>query len=253
MESAQYEESNIETTEDNNVETEQEETTLAEQLDEASNVDEVDSTVEQPEERPVKVSNKELNFQKLRDEKAKAEKERDELLAYLRKNQPQDPQHKQYQEDVEEEEVALAADDLVEGRHYTSVNKKIKKLNEQLVETRIRAQYPDFEQVVNPDNLQTLKELYPELSNTIGSSKNLHNQAVSAYTLIKKLGIHVEDTHEKEREIVRRNAAKPKPVSTVSPQQGNSPLSHANAFANGLTPELKAQLYAEMQAARKNY
>ena len=38
----------------------------------------------------------------------------------------------------------------------------------------------------------------------------------------------------------------------MSPQQGDSPLSRANAFANGLTPELRVQLIKEMEEARKN-
>ena len=40
---------------------------------------------------------------------------------------------------------------------------------------------------------------------------------------------------------------------SINPTQGESALAKANAFANGLTPELKDQLYREMQAARRNY
>lgn len=36
----------------------------------------------------------------------------------------------------------------------------------------------------------------------------------------------------------------------LSPQQGDSPLSKANAFANGLTEDLKKQLQKEMFEAR---
>ena len=47
------------------------------------------------------------------------------------------------------------------------------------------------------------------------------------------------------------NAQKPRPLTSISPQQGDSPLSKANAFANGLTPELQAQLLKEMKQSMK--
>jgi hypothetical protein len=55
-----------------------------------------------------------------------------------------------------------------------------------------------------------------------------------------------------DRAAAQKNASKPKPLASVSPQQGDSPLSRANAFANGLTPELQKQLRQEMEEARKN-
>ena len=60
------------------------------------------------------------------------------------------------------------------------------------------------------------------------------------------------DNYKTDRELAQKNASKPKPLASVSPQQGDSPLSRANAFANGLTNELKAQLRKEMEEARKN-
>jgi hypothetical protein len=41
-------------------------------------------------------------------------------------------------------------------------------------------------------------------------------------------------------------------MASISPQQGDSPLTKANAFANGeLTPELKAQLWKETNQYRR--
>jgi hypothetical protein len=68
---------------------------------------------------------------------------------------------------------------------------------------------------------------------------------------IKKLGIYTEDTYQADRERAQNNANKPRPLASVSPQQGESALSHANPFAGGLTPELKTSLLKEMEAARK--
>jgi hypothetical protein len=52
--------------------------------------------------------------------------------------------------------------------------------------------------------------------------------------------------------IAHKNASKPKPLASVSPQQADSPLSKANAFANmPLSKEVKNQLHKEMIAAMK--
>ena len=58
---------------------------------------------------------------------------------------------------------------------------------------------------------------------------------------------------EADKRKAQENSAKPRPMASVSPQQGESPLSHANAFANGLTPELQKQLWKEMQDAKKGF
>ena len=217
------------------------------------------------EETPSKKESEEKNFVRLREAKEKAEKERDELLSYLRKqqaeqNKPQNP----IEEEEDDDDFNIAPDDLAEGKHLSKVAKKIKKLQKELkeykqqssqitTETRIKTQYPDFEKVVTHSNIEALREAYPELADSVNSTPDLYNKAVAAYTLIKKLGIHIEDTFEADRKIAQKNASKPRPLTSVAPQQGDSPLSRANAFANGLTPELRAQLHKEMESARKGY
>lgn len=206
-------------------------------------------------------SSAQVNFKKLREAKDKAERERDELIRYFKETQQSKETAKEPEED---EEIHLGPDDLAEGKHLTKVAKKIKKLEEQLksyqqkstavsIETQLKNQYPDFDKVVTSDNLKSLKESYPEIASTISSTTDLYSKAVSAYTLLKKLNIHVEDTYQNERDIVHKNISKPRPLTSVSPQQGDSPLSKANAFANGLTDELKSQLYKEIVESRKGY
>jgi len=204
---------------------------------------------------------KERNLRILRERAERIERERDAAIQRLSeieaRNKPADSPEEDYS-------INLGADDLAEGKHLTKMSSKIKKLEEQIksyqqqsttmtTEARLKAEYPDFDKVVSKDNIEVLKETYPELAMTLQSSPDLYAKAKSAYTLIRKLGIHVDDNFEREREIVQKNANKPKPVASVSPQQGESPLSRANAFANGLTTELKEQLYKEMMESRKGY
>ena len=212
---------------------------------------ELSKTLETPKEQVEEEKPQAKNFRTLRQEKEKIERERDEMMRQL--------QAIKQKEQSADDEVQLAPDDLVEWKH---VEKKIKKLEDKIqtyqqesvlssTETKLKQQYPDFDSVVSKDNIDALRIAYPEISQTLNDSPDLYNKAISAYTLIKKLGIYKKDTFQGERERVQANSIKPKPLASVSPQKSDSPLSHANAFANGLTEDLKKQLYKEMTEIRK--
>ena len=67
------------------------------------------------------------------------------------------------------------------------------------------------------------------------------------------MGIAPGTTSNPDREQAQRNMAKPRPLASVAASQGNdSPLQRANAFANGLTEELRSQLHREMVESMRN-
>lgn len=205
---------------------------------------------QQPE--TTKESSEERNFRNLREKSERVQRERDEALVRLK--QYEDAQKiAQQREQSELDSLNLGPNDLAEGKHLSKVEGKIRVLEQQLQEARIRAKYPDIDQVVNTHTLALLKEEHPELAQTVGASKDFYSQAVTAYTMIKKLGIsHDASPYEADRALIQKNAAKPRPLASVSPQQGDSPLSKANAFANGLTEDLRKQLHKEMIDAIKS-
>lgn len=188
--------------------------------------------------------NEERNFRALREKADRIQRERDEALVRLK--------HYEASQNVESEALNLGPDDLAEGKHLNKVENKIRALEQQLMESKLRAQYPDIDSVVNDDTIAILKSKHPELAQTIGANKNLYSQAVTAYTMIKQLGISQDATYDADKNLAQRNASKPKPLASVAPQQGDTPLSRANAFANGLTDELKKQLHREMIEAMRN-
>lgn len=219
---------------------------------------------EMPQEQPVQEVQQpykpapQESWKMLREKAERAERRADELERMIL-----DAQSKQ-SEPEEDLNVSVDDDSLVEGKHLSKVNKKIQNLERQLkqyeqqsslssTEIKLKTQYPDFDSVVSADNLNNLRSMYPEIAHTINSSNDLYSKAVAAYTMIKKLGISPqEDIFKHEKELAQRNAAKPKSLASISPQQGDSPLSKANAFANGtLTDELKAQMWKEMNQYRK--
>lgn len=230
---------------------------------------EAQEEVQQEEVEEVKLevkvdSKKEQDLRVLR-EKAKradlAERERDE---YARRLREYEQQVKQTQKPVEEEpETEYGPDDLVEAKYLKRYDKKIRELEDKVksteqhatlqnVEARLKAKYPDFDKVVSTENIEILKATYPDLAESLSTNPDVYSKASAAYTLIKKLGIAQEDTYMEDKQKAQKNAIKPRPLASVNAQQGDSPLSKANAFANGLTDELKAQLRKEMENARRN-
>jgi CO dehydrogenase/acetyl-CoA synthase epsilon subunit len=222
-------------------------------------VEQVEQPVEQPVQ-PVVETPGERNFKALVEKNKRLERERDEAIRLA-----QEKQAAKVAEKVEEleEEINIGNDEIAEGKHLKQVTKAINKLKEELrqykqsstamsEEAQLKSQYPDIEKVVSKENLDALREQDPDFAAMLGTSTNFKAKVISAYKHIKHLGIHVEDTYQAEREMAQKNAAKPKPLASVSPQQGDSPLSKANAFANGLTPDLKKQLLKEMQEARNS-
>lgn len=200
-----------------------------------------------------KPSQQEINFRNLRQKTEQLQRERDEYYRML-----QDIESRK-QQASHQEESQLNPDDLVEWKH---VQRELKKVKDELnqykqystqvsAEARLKSQYPDFDSVVNDTTISLLREQYPEIATTINANPDLYSKAASAYTFIKKLNIAPSDATLIERARVQENLQKPRPVSSVSPQQGETPLSKANAFAQGLTPELRSQLLKEMQEAKK--
>lgn len=197
---------------------------------------------------------KEDNMRALREKAERLERERDE---YMRKLQ-------EAQASKDSEDLSIQDSDLAEGKHLKKLQSEIKRLRQESeasrqqsaltqTEIRLKSQYSDFDKVVSADNINQLRESYPELAASINSNNDLYTKAVSAYTMIKKLGIHQDPIYTSEKARIAQNATKPKPTATIAPQRSDSPLQQANSFANGLTPELRNQLRAEMEQSRKGY
>jgi hypothetical protein len=71
---------------------------------------------------------------------------------------------------------------------------------------------------------------------------------VAAYKLLKRLNPGEDMAKSVEKKKAIENSQKPISVNAVS---RNSAIGNAHIFENGLTPELKKQLWKEMEDARK--
>ncbi len=240
---------------------------VAEELSTTESEQQAAPESEPEEQKQVTPKDSRESFREIRERALRAEQDREKLMRFITERFPphQQPQQQVAAAPQEENlEFSMAPDELAEGKHIAKLNKKIERLEKKIeqgakqtdemgTEARLKADFPDIDKVLSKANIKSLSELYPEIATTIGnSSSDMYSQAVSAYTMIKKFGIHQDDTFVQEKARVQANAAKPRPLASLSPQQGESPLSKANAFANGLTPELQKQLWKETKDAMKN-
>lgn len=217
-----------------------------------------------------KESETQRNFKAIRDASIKAARERDEALRRVEEyERAMAAKQIPGASEVPDEDFSIPdSDDLVDNkklaeyiRYQKKQNQELKKQYKSIVEQtksytgeqRFMAENPDWQKVMTLDNIQALSAAYPELSRSINSATDVYEKAKSTYTLIKRFGIYEEEPYSAEKERALSNAAKPKPLASISPQQGDTPLSRANAFANGLTDDLKQQLRKEMAAASRKY
>lgn len=180
-----------------------------------------------------------------------------------RKNQELESKYSQLQKPhAPEEEIdeldKLADDDIITkgqtkklaARMAQQIAEKIIKEREaSTVDERLSLKFPDFAQVVTKENIELLKEQEPELALTLYHNPDPYAQSIAAYKLLKKLGIGADvETKSPEKEKALKNAQKPVSVNAATKQ---SAIGNAHLFENGLTKDLKAQLWSEMQEARK--
>lgn len=199
---------------------------------------------------------RERNLARLRHAREQAEYERDQALQYIEQMRAQQQQARQPEP---EDNINWESDEFVEAK---AVNRKLQQMEQrlkqyenqtqyQVTEARIKAQYQDFDRVVNRESIEALRAAYPEIAESLHQTPDIYNKAVSTYNIIKKFGLANTEKNLVDKAQVARNVAKPRASNSVAPQAGDSPLNKANDFANGfLTEDRKAQLWAEIKAAR---
>jgi hypothetical protein len=153
----------------------------------------------------------------------------------------------------------LGDDDIVTKRQVRKLTdsqarriaaEAIQQYKASTVEERIKSRYSDFDSVVTPENIELLKQQKPSLALSLAHTPDPYAQAEAAYEAIKMAGIAGEQPmRNTDKERAQKNAQKPLSVNAVVNK--STPLGNAHLFENGLTPELKAQLWREMEECRK--
>jgi hypothetical protein len=212
---------------------------------------------------------KDASIRAMRELKERAEWERDQAFKLLKENRDFLTSYPQQQKQpTPEPEEILDDGDVVQAKHVkkilSPVLQELRAVKEELNnyrkqtavstdELRLKATYPDFDKVVTMDNVKHFAAAYPELAKSIDAGTDVYAKGSSVYTLIKQFGIGQEQQINNQQELIQKNLSKPRPISSVSPQTGSSPLTRANPFANGMTKELEDALRAEMYSASSKY
>ena len=200
------------------------------------------------------------NFKEMRIDRARLERELAETRAQLaQRQQPavQQPANQQTADNNTYED-----DDLIEGKQLKREVAAIKKQLQQAEyarkiqndEARLNSRYSDFGSVVNADTIAVLRDEDPDFAESVAmSSASLYSRGASTYKRIKELGLYVEPSVKVDIKRTQKNIAKPRSVNSIAPQHGDSPLSQANLFANGLTEDVKEILRQKVAAAKSKY
>lgn len=239
------------------------ENTVSEEVGEAEaqSVDNGEMAVPDPLQNQKEETGQAKNFKALKAKLEAAERERDEAMRLAYQYDQYYKSQQQPQQKYEEPEKDISDDELIEGKYLKKYKRdteeKIRQLEEkmqyQTTEARLKAKYNDFDSLVTPANLKRLAAEHPDIAKTLDSSNDLYSKAVTAYTLIKKLGIADEEIeYGVSKAVVESNAKKPKTATSIAPSQNVTPLSRANAFNGPMTEALRDKLIAEMEEAIRN-
>lgn len=176
--------------------------------------------------------------------------EQDEVIRRMQGPKPQS---------IDEDETAkLADDDIITVKQHRESSAKIArqvareviKSNEAAtLDERMQIRFPDYKDVLTPENIQVLKQQDPELVLSLEKlSDDPYAQAVAAYKMLKRTGVGDMAKQQPQKAKAIENSKKPVSVQSVTK---SSAIGNVYNFENGLTPELRKQLQKEMQEASK--
>lgn len=154
---------------------------------------------------------------------------------------------------------SIADDDYIpKGKVDKRIEKRAAVIAEQIVErklkeveqkqhqatfmNRLKGQFSDFDEVVNPETLQILEDTNPELAQTIVESKDPYKIGLQSYKFIKAMGLHAKEPQTAQSKDVEKKLASN--AKTVQSPQAFSKRPMAQAF--NPTKEELAAAYKEM-------
>lgn len=176
---------------------------------------------------------------------------------------PSQNQQQQYQQQNFDEEIdfnSLRDDEFSDNKTLKKIihqqNKQLQKLEQnwknsnkqsyqQIVETRIRSEYPDFQSIVSSENVEKLRQKKPYIFNSISANQDLYEQAVGAYDAIKEFGIAKPTVPDRKQMQFNDNQGKPRASATIGTQERSSVMDDIGKY-NYPTEEQKEALRRDM-------
>jgi hypothetical protein len=203
---------------------------------------------------PVK-TDKEMNFERLRKKTERLERELEEKTRRLEEHE------KQKAVPVDD----IGDDDFVEGRQFKSIKEKTAYLEKRQIELEnqmmlkeVYAKYPDIDEIVTKENLEILKELEPEIHESLRNTNvNPKTTYINAYKHVKNYVLkeneskNMKDTQiMKDPEVMAERIAHNQRKSP-SIQKASQGKKTEDIFYNKLDRNTKEALVARRRAAMK--
>ncbi len=204
------------------------------------------------------ISDRDKNWKAMRDRAESAERRARELEQIYTQQQQQ---QSSTLDDLDD-------DDYMDGRKYKARERALKEQLEsqkkelerqkqdsesmklRLAEDRIRAQFKDFDTVVNDDNLEKLSKIKPSAYRSIASNPDVMDRAEMAYEMIQQYNIAKKETDIDKK--IEDNRNKPRSSATSSGQVGDTPLAKLGDYDRRvLTNDRKDQLRRQVYEAKK--
>lgn len=226
---------------------------------------EVTPPTEQPTDAAqAKAAQKEYNYRVLR-ERAEAAEAKMADMERERGHKRQD-QVQQYNDESSDDDFGLDPDSYVEAKHIKKIisrlkaeNRETKKQLEEVAskaivsatESRLKANYNDFDHIVSNENLKNLAAIHPEDYASMMSNPDLYAKSKTAYNMIKNYGIANERIREADEKLAA-NKLRPQSSSAVSPHVPESVLGRVGDYDRRVLSEAqKEQVRKRLQEAKR--
>lgn len=219
-------------------------TEVTEKLEEVVQESEQKETVEESQE-----DKQDKNWREVREKMSELKRQNEEMAKalYQQQMQTQYQQQNQLEETQEEDDEDLltkkSAKKIAKKLAEEAVQKYIKESEVRDIPAKLRSRYNDYDRVVCKETVDRLVIEDPEAAEALAALVNEpYKQGVMAYKLLK--------SHMGE-EMPKKPKDKSKTPLSSSAVSKSTALSNAHNFANGLTQDLKDQLWKEMQESAK--
>lgn len=237
-------------TEEENMSVEEENLEATAQATDSAEHNDVSQEAQEAEQR--KRNDAEYNWAEVRRQMREKDQQIEDLKRQFSKFADRKPT-----EEEEDELAKLAEDDILTVAQAKKLAQKmaknvamdvIRQREASTVDERVALKFQDYADVVTKENIELAERLEPELAEAIGKMDDPYKQRVSAYKLLKRVASTRDAGNSVEKKKAQANAQKPLSVNAVTKQ---SAIGNAHLFENGLTKDLKKQLWKEMQDAMK--
>ena len=242
----------------------QPQTQWANQEQNSSAIDNQSATVDKQETVETKQEGFQArNFRELKAAAERERKEKEQLAKRVAEMERLLQNQQQKQADEPDEDIGIDDNDLLEGRHVKPLAKEVRQAKREAqklraevegmkLEREILSELPDFYSVVTKEAVEAYALMDPVSAKMIASHPDIKMQSVAIYGAIKKSDIHNMHKYDTQKELVKQNLGKPKPVPEVAQHGGTSALARGlENYSGDLTDEMKRMYYQEMKRAQK--